>query len=269
MSGVITVTIDGQLCSAAAGKTILEVARENGIDIPTLCQFEGLSNVGACRLCLVQINESPRLQPSCVVRAEDEMRVATNTPQIQSYRKMIVELLLSERNHICAVCVMNGSCELQTMAARLGVDHVRYDYLTPKLTVDATHERFVLDHNRCILCSRCVRTCEELEGAHVWDFARRGISSYVITELARPWGEAITCTSCGKCVNACPTGALTHKGDTVAESRKEPNMLKYLLQARRTGEYQEDMLAPLGAKLSVAVKGRVRERGNGEVKPNG
>jgi bidirectional [NiFe] hydrogenase diaphorase subunit len=126
MSGAITVTINGQLCSAAEGKTVLDVARDNNIEIPTLCQFEGLSTVGACRLCLVQINESPKLQPACVVRAEDEMRVETNTPQIQSYRKMIIELLLAERNHICAACVMNGDCELQSTAAALGVDHVRY-----------------------------------------------------------------------------------------------------------------------------------------------
>ena len=245
---VITVTIDGQLCSARGGQTILEVAREHKIRIPTLCHFEGLSDIGACRLCLVQINESPRLQPACVVKAEDEMRVATSTEKLQSYRRMIVELLLAERNHICAVCVMNGDCELQSLAAELGVDHVRYDYLFPRWEVDASHERFVLDHNRCVLCTRCVRTCDELEGAHVWDVGRRGITSRLVTELSRPWGDARTCTSCGKCVNACPTGALSVKGATVAEMTKERDLLEYLLTARRTGQWDLGLLGPMEAK---------------------
>lgn len=119
---VITVTMDGKLCSATSGQTIPEVARDHGIRIPTLCQFDGPSNVGACRLCLVQIDESARLQPACVVKAEDEMRVQTNTEKLQAYRPMIVELPLAERNHVCAVCVMNGDCELQSLAAELGAE---------------------------------------------------------------------------------------------------------------------------------------------------
>ena len=245
---VITITLNGKLCSAREGQTILEVARDTDVHIPTLCQFEGLSNIGACRLCLVQINESPKLQPSCVVRAENDMRVETNTERIQSYRRMIVELLLAERNHICSVCVMNGNCELQSVAAELGVDHVRYDYLYPRLDVDASHDRFVLDHNRCILCSRCVRICDELEGAHVWDTGRRGINSRVVTELSKPWGAALSCTSCGKCVNVCPTGALSVKGATVAEMKKEKGLLKYLLTARRTGQWDPALLSSTEVK---------------------
>jgi bidirectional [NiFe] hydrogenase diaphorase subunit len=161
---------------------------------------------------------------------------------------MIVELLLAERNHVCAVCVMNGDCELQSLAAELGVDHVRYEYLYPHLEVDASHERFVLDNNRCVLCTRCVRICDELEGAHTWDVGKRGIDSRIVTDLNRPWGEATDCTSCGKCVNVCPTGALSVKGATVAEMNKERNLLKYLLTARRTGEWNLDLLTPVEAR---------------------
>jgi bidirectional [NiFe] hydrogenase diaphorase subunit len=164
---------------------------------------------------------------------------------LHSYRQRIVELLLAERNHICAVCVMNGHCELQTLAARLGVDHVRYEYLYPKLEVDASHSRFVIDHNRCVLCTRCIRICDDLEGAHVWDLGRRGINARVVTEMHKTWGSARSCTSCNKCVNACPVGALSTKGATVAEMKKEKGLLAYLLTARRTGQWDAALLSPV------------------------
>ena len=97
------------------------------------------------------------------------MVVNTHTERLVEYRKMILELLFAERNHVCAVCVMNGNCELQYQAAAAGMDHVRFDYLHPDLPIDASHRNFVIDHNRCILCTRCVRVCDEVEGAHVWD----------------------------------------------------------------------------------------------------
>jgi bidirectional [NiFe] hydrogenase diaphorase subunit len=265
---VLTVTINGQMVSAREGQTVLDVARDHDIRIPTLCNFTGLSNIGACRLCLVQINESPKLQPACVVKAENDMRVVTDTEQLRGYRRSIIEMLLSERNHICAVCVMSGDCELQSVAAELGVTSVRYEYLFPKLEVDATHDKFVLDHNRCILCMRCVRTCAELEGAHKWDIGRRGINARVVTDLNQSWGKSLTCTSCGKCVNACPTGALSVKGATVHEMKKERAMLRYLLEARQTGQYDLDLLAPRAVE-SVASAATNGSATNGSAKKNG
>ena len=119
------------------------------------------------------------------------MDVRTDTERLRDYRKMIVELLLAERNHICSVCVANGNCELQDIAIALGVDHVRYDYLNPKCEVDVSHDRYGMDHNRCILCTRCVRVCDEVEGAHTWDVAGRGTRARVITDLQQPWGNSI------------------------------------------------------------------------------
>jgi len=225
---VVTFVLDGKDVSARADQTVLEVAREHGVAIPTLCALEGLEPVGGCRLCLVELGGSPKLHPSCVVRAAEGLQVTTRSERLDKYRKMIVELLLSERNHVCSVCVSNGNCDLQDLAQSLGINHVRFPYLYPKLPVDASHKRFVLDHNRCVLCTRCVRVCDEIEGAHTWDVMGRGAQCRVITDLNQPWGEADSCTSCGKCVQVCPTGALSDKGKSVAEMSKRREFLPYL-----------------------------------------
>ena len=225
--GVKTLVIDGHELSARTGQTILEVARENDIKIPTLCQLEGLSNVGACRLCLVEIKGSNKLLPACVANIHEGMEVTTNSDRLKKHRRKILELLFAERNHICAVCVSNGHCELQAMAQDQGLTHITLPYRNPELTVDASHERFTVDHNRCILCTRCVRVCAEIEGAHVWDVMGRGIDSIVITDLHDPWGES-SCTRCGKCVQVCPTGALFDKSKVGSDHPKYPDFLPYL-----------------------------------------
>ena len=167
-----------------------------------------------------------------MTRVAEGMEVVTNSETLVKYRKMLLELLFSERNHICSVCVSNGHCELQNLAQTLQVDHVQVPYRYPRLPVDASHDRFVIDHNRCILCTRCVRVCDEIEGAHTWDVMGRGINARVITDLNQPWGESESCTSCGKCVHVCPTGALVEKGRSVAEMTKRRQFLPYLTLMR-------------------------------------
>jgi bidirectional [NiFe] hydrogenase diaphorase subunit len=218
---VITMTINDQLVSGRAGETILELLHEQGIRIPTLCHMDGLEPRGGCRLCLVEVEGTGRLLPACKSPVQEGLSIHTHTEKLLRYRRMLLELMFSERNHVCAVCVMNGRCELQGAAMHAGMDHVRYDYLVPHLPIDASHARFAIDHNRCILCTRCVRVCDDVEGAHTWDVAGRGVNSRVITDLNQPWGSSTSCTSCGKCVQVCPTGALFEKGRPVAAGSKD------------------------------------------------
>jgi len=236
MTRVLTLTINGQEVSGRDDETILEVARENNIPIPTLCQLNGLSNIGACRLCLVEVKGIPKLLPACTTRIGEGMEVQTDSERLQKYRRMTIEMLFAEGNHICSVCVTNGHCELQNLAISLGVDHITMPYMNPHRSVDASHERFALDHNRCVLCTRCVRVCAEVEGARTWDVMGRGYQSCVITDLHQPWGSSISCTSCGKCVQVCPTGALFIKGRAVGEMTKHKSFLVTLAETRENNK---------------------------------
>lgn len=227
-----TMRIDGRDVTGTLGQSILQVATEHGIAIPTLCYLEGLSVYGGCRLCVVEIEGQAKLAAACATAAADGMRVVTQSETLHRYRQMIIEMLLAERNHVCAVCVSNGHCELQSYAQQLGVDHVSLPYRYPRLAVDNSHPRFRMDHNRCILCNRCVRVCDEIEGAHTIDVIGRGIQAMIVRDLNRPWAESETCTSCGKCVHVCPTGALSEKGTSVAEMEKRRQFLPYLTVMR-------------------------------------
>jgi len=230
---VVTLTINGQLVSGRDDQTILDVAEDHNIHIPTLCHLKGLSDVAACRLCLVEVQGARRPEPACSTRVVEGMVVETESERVRRYRRLAVELLLAERNHICAFCVANGHCQLQDLAVELGVSHTRFPYQYRKFDVDVSHPAFGIDHNRCVLCTRCVRVCDEIEGVHTWDLYGRGQKTLVVTDLREPWGNATSCSSCGKCVMACPTGALFTQGATTAELVKDRAKIEFLMTARR------------------------------------
>ena len=208
----ISLTIDGKRCNGTQGQTILQVAGANGIEIPTLCYLKHLSPWGGCRMCIVEIQGGPKVVPSCATPAADGSTVITNSQRLQGLRGLTLELLFSERNHVCPICPMNkGDCDLQQQGYKFGIDSIRYPYLYPVLPIDVSGRYFGIDHNRCILCTRCVRACDEVEGVHTLDIGNRGVKNRIVVDLNVTFGASTTCTSCGACVAACPTGALFDK----------------------------------------------------------
>jgi len=235
MAVKIPIMIDDKPLEVESGKTILEVCQENKIDIPVMCHLKGLTDVGACRLCLVEIEGIPKLLPSCTTKVAANQKIKTQSERLKKYQRLTVELFFAERNHICSVCVANNNCELQDMANKVGMDHVRFPYLFQAGNVDATHGKYIIDHHRCIMCTRCVRVCSEVEGAYNWDVMGRGFKARVISDFSQPWGESTTCTSCGKCLQVCPTGALWPKNASQGQLQKNPESVMELVEKRRMG----------------------------------
>lgn len=225
-------TIDGICVTGQSNQTILEVAHENGIDIPTMCYLKGLSPVGSCRMCIVEIKGSHEPTPSCTAKIKEGMEVTTSSPKIKAAREMILSMMFGERSHVCSTCVANGDCELQNKSVELELEHSKVSYLDRRFEIDASHKNFVNDPNKCILCTRCIRVCDEIEGAHAIDIFGRGINSRIIHDMDEPWAESVSCTSCGKCVYVCPTGALYEKDISEEEVIKKRGIITELVKNR-------------------------------------
>ncbi len=207
---MINLTIDGKLIKAKEGSFILEVALDNEIEIPHLCYQSGLSSAGACRVCLVKVKDRPELITSCTTEVSEGMKVITEDEEIIKARRLMVELILSEREHNCLICEKNGDCELQDLVYELGIDNIRFPVNKRVEKTEDSSQVILRDPNKCILCGRCVRACAEIAVQDVLDFAERGGKTFIAAGLDEKLADT-DCVSCGACVQACPTGALTEK----------------------------------------------------------
>jgi formate dehydrogenase major subunit len=206
----VNITMDGRELAVEEGITVLEAARRNDIHIPTLCYHPALSEWGGCRMCVVELDGAPKLAASCVTPVRDGMEVVTANERILEARRTVLEFLFAERNHNCMFCPQSGDCELQNLAYELGMDHLSVSFSFNKFPTDATSEDMIMDHNRCILCGRCVRACAELAGSYVLNFQNRGPANLVGLDLNASREES-TCFGCGICLQVCPTGAIYNR----------------------------------------------------------
>ncbi|NLG28541.1 MAG: 2Fe-2S iron-sulfur cluster binding domain-containing protein, partial [Chloroflexi bacterium] len=254
----VHVSIDGRELTVPHTFTVLQAAESAGIEVPKLCAHPALAPIGACRICLVEVEKQRVLQPACTFPVSEGMVVHTNTPKVVNARRFVLELLFSERNHFCMYCEMSGSCELQSLAYEYGLDHWEYDRAFPKLAVDASRKYFVMDHNRCILCRRCVRACDDLVGNQTLGIKDRGAESMIVADMDVPFGDS-SCVSCGTCLQVCPTGALFDRASAYMGATKEITRVKSRCMACSVG---------CGVEWIVRQNRPIRVEGDWDAKPN-
>ncbi len=210
MEKMISLEIDGQEVKVNEGTTILEAARQIGIDIPTLCYLKDINLEGACRVCLVEVEGDPRLATSCVYKVREGMKVKTTTPRVIKARKQMIELILSDHPFECLTCIANQNCELQALAKKYDIRALKYRGERRVLPIDDLSPSIVRDPSKCILCRRCITVCKEVITAGIYDINERGFKSFVAPAMNDSQIDT-PCTYCGQCILVCPTGALSEQ----------------------------------------------------------
>lgn len=217
----IIIIINGSPVRGHDGMTILEVAQENGIDIPTLCYSPELTPIGACRICVVEVEDSRTLVGSCHTPITQGMVIYTHSPKVLEARKAIVELLLASHPDNCLVCDKANRCELRKIAADLEVGLIRFRSRKRYYPIEDVSPYIVRDLSKCILCQRCIRACNEIRKAGVFAMAYRGFDSKVVVDLDQPLDKDL-CQGCDVCISFCPTGALSKSSGTREEKKGKP-----------------------------------------------
>lgn len=208
----VSLTINGIVAEVPSNYTVLEAAKEAGIDIPTLCYLKDINEVGACRVCMVEVEGARNLMASCVTAVTEGMVVKTNTKKVRTAVKGNLELILANHNRECLTCGRNGSCELQTLSEEMGVDNVTFEGAKRETHIDDKSHSIVRDSSKCILCGRCISTCRDVQEIGILDFTNRGFETEVAPAFNKSMADS-PCIYCGQCIVVCPVAALREKSD--------------------------------------------------------
>ncbi len=236
----IRIRVNGNEVEVSPDKTVLQVLKELGIHVPVLCHYEPLMPQGSCRICVIE--DRGVLKTACTTPVEPNMDIKTDTPSVINSRKLVLKLLFSERNHYCMYCEVTGECELQDLGYEFGLDHFEFPTYERRFPVDNSHDFIMIDHNRCVLCRRCVRACSEIAGHYVLGEMERGIDTMIIADMNLPLGSS-SCVSCGLCAQVCPTGTIIDKRASYLGRELQSDII-----------YSNCDLCPVGCGLEIYKK---------------
>jgi iron-only hydrogenase group A len=264
---VVKVTVNNTVVEVPESYTVLEAARQAGFDIPTLCYMKEINEVGACRVCLVEVEGARSLQASCVLPVRDGMVVNTNTKKVRETVKTTVELILANHDRECTQCVRSGNCELQTISEDLGVTGLKYQGAKREKKYDDISASLVRDTSKCILCGKCVNICKKQQGVGILGFQDRGFNTSVGPAFDRPMTET-DCLFCGQCINVCPVGALMEKSDIhrVWDALEDPETYVVVQTAPAVrAALGEEFGNPIGTRVTGKMAASLRRLGFNKV----